>query len=170
MGAFGWGDLIAVIAVLVSVGSVAVTVRTSRGAETAAMAAAKRQEHMARSFDRLVAAAERIADESGRRRTPAARTDDRSGPPTATGPQWQVENPSEGHFVLRNLSASTRHDVRIDQTGPGADDLPEGVTLTPLAGHDFELQPRPAGAPPGTVRVTDAEHPEPVEVPVERWF
>jgi hypothetical protein len=175
MGSFGWGDLIAVVAVLVSLASVVVTVRTARGAEAAAMAAAKRQEHMARSFDELVTAARRIADASEAHHGTGARA---GGAP---GPRWHVENPSAGHFLLRNLSPSTRHDVRISFAPGSADGLEQsgggdrpqqsgGVDLPPLAARSFEIRQDSGGGNPQRVLVTDAEHPEPIEVSLERWF
>lgn len=175
MGSFGWGDVIAVIAVVVSLASVAVTARTSRAAEAAAAAAAKRQEHMAHSFDRLVAAAEEIAKASGHEHGGGVRADAPAAPQRQVKkPQWQVENPSEDHFLLRNLSSSTRHDVRLSpdpgQVDPSKDSQqPGGVDLAPLAAHSFVVG-RPPDGGPERIFVTDAEHPAPVEVPVERWF
>ncbi|WP_137121547.1 hypothetical protein [Segeticoccus rhizosphaerae] len=164
MGSFGWGDLIAVVAVLVSLASVVVTVRTSRDAEAAAVEAAKRQEHMARAFDELVAAAKRIADAQGGHHGAAARAE---GPPA---PQWQVENPSAGHYLLRNLSSSTRHDVRISFSGEDNGEPSTGVELPPLAAHPFVIDHAAGDATPQVILVSDAEHREPVEVAVERWF
>lgn len=185
MGPFGWGDLIAVVAVLISAASVVVTVRTSRASEAAARRAAQRQEHMAQAFDRLVAAAQRIADAAGRTTPDGAPAPDNPSAPADPGapapataradaaagtPHWQIENPEPGAFLLRNLSGTPRYDVRITDSEDASGARVAVGRIDPLGSHRFTAAERTALEAPGSLWVSDAEHPEPTQVRIDPWF
>ena len=173
-----WGDApawaaagVAVLALLISVPSAVLSWKSLRWERLSAEAALRSAEAAER--------ANRFAEEAVRWQRAAAQDIEPTGIPseeafgnaTVTQPprvSWQIENPSENRYVLRNTGSDVAEHVEVDpeQASTIARNLPRDATIRPGEGHDMLMMSAWGHPVPNQLYVRWEGHPDWLAVPI----
>ena len=173
-----WAAVTAVVALLVSVWSAALSRKSLRWEQLSAEAALRSAEAAERSNRLAELAVRRQMQELGDIGPPAPVGSSDDDPDSVepeiedherpTEVRWRIENPRENRYVLRNIGTETAERVEVDasQAGPINRNLPRDTTIRPNEGHDMLLMPTWGHPLPNQLYVRWSGHPEWTAVPI----
>lgn len=179
-----WGDapawaavVVAVLALLISVGSAVLSWKSLRWEQLNAEAALRSAEAAERANRFAELAVQRQLDASpGESGTdePQIGVPEISTNPSLSVPgqpsdvRWRIENPSGNRYVLRNTGTSVAEHVEVDAAGAGpvSRNLPRDSTIRPGEGHDMLIMGTWGHPVPNQLYVRWQGQPEWTAVPI----